>query len=81
MSWELRYVKLDQETLQLVTDSSLTNNKDLSSQISYVICLADATNKTSIVHWSSIKCKRVTCRVLAAKSYAMAHEFDIEKRH
>lgn len=51
----LRYVKLDQDTLQLVvfTDSSFANNKDMSSQIGYVICLADATNKANIIHESN----------------------------
>lgn len=75
----LRYIKLDQDTLQLVvfTDSSFTNNKDLSSQIGYVICLADATNKANIIHWSLIKYKRVTRSVLAAELYGMAHGFAI----
>ena len=75
----LRYIKLDQDTLQLIvfTDSSFANNKDMSSQIGYVICLADATNKANIIHWSSIKCKRVTRSVLAAELYGIAHGFDI----
>ena len=78
-SRELRYVKLDRDTLQLVvfTDSSFANNKDLSSQISYVIYLANATNKANIIHWSSIKCKRLTRIVLVAELYAIAHGFDI----
>ncbi len=75
----LRYVKLNQNTLQLVVfkDSSFANNKDLLSQIGYVICLADATKKANIIHWSSMKCKRVTCSVLAAELYGMANWFDI----
>ena len=31
-------------------DALFTNNKDLSSQISYVIVLADAIKKANIVH-------------------------------
>ena len=75
----LRYVKLDLTTLQLVvfTDSSFANNKDLSSQIGYVICLADAAQRANIIHWSSVKCKRVTRSVLASELYAMAHGFDL----
>jgi hypothetical protein len=75
----LRYVKLDQSTLRLVvfTDASFANNKDLSSQIEYVICLADDTH-ANILHWSSIKCKRVTRSVLAAELYAMVHGFDVD---
>ena len=49
----------------------------MSSEIGYVICLGNATNKANIIHWSSIKCKRVTQSILAAKLYGMAHGFDI----
>jgi hypothetical protein len=64
-SRDLKYVKLNQSILQLVifTNSSFVNNNDLSSQIDYVICLADATH-ANIIHWFSIKCKRVTRSVL-----------------
>ena len=75
----LRYIKLDQDTLQLVvfTDSPFANNKDMLSQIGYVIYLVDATNKANIIHWSLIKCKQITQSVLAAELYGMAHGFDI----
>ena len=74
----LKYVQLDQNSLQLVvfTDASFANNRDLSSQIGFVICIADSTGKANIIHWSSIKCKRVTRSVLAAELYGMAHGFD-----
>ena len=49
----------------------------MSSQIGDIICLADATNKANIIHWSSMKCKRVTRSVQAAELYRMAHGFDI----
>ena len=49
----------------------------MSSQIGYVICLADAISKANIIHWSSIKCKRIIRSVLVAKLYGMAYEFDI----
>ena len=75
----LSFVELDKSTLQLLTftDASFANNKDLSSQIGYVVVLADAEGKANILHWSSIKCKRVTRSVLASELYAMAHSFDI----
>jgi hypothetical protein len=58
----LRFVPLDTNTLRLIafTDASFTNNKDLTSQIGFVIVLADVANNANIIHWSSIKCKRVT---------------------
>jgi hypothetical protein len=74
----LRFVPLDQDSLQLIvfTDASFAGNKDLSSQIGFVIVLADTNNRANILHWSSIKCKRITRSVLAAELYAMAHSFD-----
>ncbi len=49
----LQYVKLNQSSLQLVifSDSFFANNRDLFSQIDYVICLADSINTTNILHW------------------------------
>jgi len=58
-------------------DASFANNKDLSSQIGYVIILANATKKANVIHWSLIKCKRVTRSVLASKLYGMAYGFNI----
>ena len=55
-----------------ITDKScgLRYNQDtlLSSQIGYVICLANTTNKANI-DWYSMKCKRVTRIVIAAELY------------
>jgi hypothetical protein len=73
----LRFVQLNIQSLKLMvyTDASFANNQDLSSQIGFVIVLSDG-NKANILHWSSIKCKRVTRSVLASELYAMAHGFD-----
>jgi hypothetical protein len=73
----LRFVRLDIQSLKLIvyTDASFANNQDLSSQIGFVIVLSDGIN-ANILHWSSIKCKRVTRSVLASELYAMAHRFD-----
>src|SRR5271167_1264851 len=75
----LTFVPLDLESLSLVvfTDASFANNKDLSSQIGHVIVLTDRNQSANIIHWSSIKCKRVTRSVLASELYALAHGFDI----
>jgi hypothetical protein len=69
---------LDMNTLKVVafTDSSFANNSDHSSQIGFVIVLADGSNNANIVHWSSIKCKRVRRSVLASELYALTHGFD-----
>ena len=59
------------------TDASFANNRDLFSQIGYILVLADRTGRANIIHWSSTKCKRVTRSVLASELYGMAHGFDI----
>jgi hypothetical protein len=72
--------------LFIFVDSSFANNKDFSSQIGYVMILANEnptangnpneTNKFTIkgnlIHYSSTKCKRVTRSVLASEIYGMA---------
>lgn len=42
-----------------------------------VICLANATNKGNVIHWSLIKYKKVTYSVLATKLYTMVYRYDI----
>jgi hypothetical protein len=78
-SRDLKYVKLDSTTLQLIifTNSFFANNRHLFSQIDYVIYFVDS-KYVNIVHWSSIKCKRVIRNVLAAKLYALTHDFDLD---
>ena len=77
----LRFVPLDTSNgslkLAIFTDASFANNTDYTSQIGYVVVLADKHNRANILHWSSTKCKRVTRSVLASELYAMAHGFDI----
>ncbi len=77
-SRDLKYVRLNQTSLRLVifTDSSFVNNHDLS-QIDYIICLADATH-ANILHWFSIRCKRMTRSVLAIELLTMIHDFDVD---
>jgi hypothetical protein len=75
----LKFVKLEKNTLKLIvfTDSSFANNRDFTSQIGYIVTLADEDNNANIVHWSSTKCKRVTRSVLASELYAMSNGFDM----
>ncbi|KAM4062780.1 hypothetical protein HRG_007600 [Hirsutella rhossiliensis] len=66
------------------TDGSFANNKDLSSQIGFVIIIATETKSDesftihgNLIHWSSTKCKRVTRSVLASEIYGLASGFDL----
>ncbi len=75
----LTFVPLDLSSLSLLVfmDASFANNRDLLLQIGFVIVLTDRNQDANILHWSSIKCKRVTRSVLASELYALAHGFDI----
>jgi hypothetical protein len=72
-------VKLDSTKFRLMifTNSFFANNRDLSLQINYVICLKNSTH-VNIVHWSSIKCKCVIESVFATELYALTHDFDLD---
>ncbi|KAI1002731.1 hypothetical protein K3495_g5473 [Podosphaera aphanis] len=82
----LRYVPLNLNTCKLFVfaDDSFANNKDLSSQLGYVVILANQTCQEeefmlqgNLIHWSSTKCKCVTRSVLASEIYGMVNGFDI----
>ena len=83
----LSYVLLDLENmiLYVFVDGSFANNKDLSSQISFVIIIGnERANKHkksfilsgNIIYWQSIKCKRVTYLVLASEIYSIIGGFN-----
>lgn len=89
----IHYVSIDLKSAKLIVFvySSFANNSDFISQIGFVIVIAnesdnilpnEETTRTSkirsnVVHWSSVKCKRVTRSVLASKLYVMVHGIDI----
>jgi hypothetical protein len=69
----IKYIALDLECTKLFVfvDGSFANNKDFSSQISYLIIIANETKtictgndeftiKGNLIHYSSTKTKRVT---------------------
>ncbi|KHJ31854.1 hypothetical protein EV44_g1966 [Erysiphe necator] len=73
--------------LFIFVDASFANNKDLSSQIGFIIVLANEKPgdskeefliNGSLIHYSSVKSKRVTRSVLASELYAMVHGYDID---
>ncbi|KAI1008166.1 hypothetical protein K3495_g77 [Podosphaera aphanis] len=84
LKWQLENSSRGLKFLKLIgklriitfTDSSFANNPDLSSQLGYLIVLADEHNNCNIIHWSSVKCKRITRSVIASELYAMCQGFD-----
>jgi hypothetical protein len=74
----LRYSPLDRRTLRMVvySDASLNNLVDNRSQLGYVILLSDASNRCSLIHYSSHKSTRVTRSSMAAETLAFSNAFD-----
>jgi hypothetical protein len=74
----LDYIALDLSICKLFifANGSFANNKNLSSQLGFLIHLANEMRGSSffelasnIVHWSSTKCKRITRSVLVSEIY------------
>ena len=82
----IKYITLDLEQVKLFIfiNGSFANNKDFSSQINYLIILANKTEETNefaikgnLIYYSSIKSKRVTKSVLAFKIYGIVKSVNI----
>lgn len=74
----LRFVRLDMDSLRIVTisDSSFNNAGNNYSQMGYLILLVDGNNNANIIQYSSKKCRRVTRSVMAAELLALVSAFD-----
>jgi uncharacterized protein YjgD (DUF1641 family) len=74
----LRYPKLDIESLQVVvySDSSFANRLDKSSQLGFVVLLADASGKCAILQLKSHKSRRVVRSSTAGETLAFSEAFD-----
>eukprot|EP00171_Calliarthron_tuberculosum_P004960 IDg4960t1 len=74
----LRFVSLDVSTayIAVFVDASFASNRDYSSQLGFLIALVDSNGFANIIHYASVKSKRVTRSVLAAELYAMVHGYD-----
>ncbi|KAK1990966.1 hypothetical protein LX36DRAFT_663751 [Colletotrichum falcatum] len=80
----LRFLPLNLKTIKLFVfvDRSFANNANLTSQLSFIVILANKesnnyTTTGNIVHFSSTKCKQVTWSVLASEIYAIVASADI----
>ncbi|KAF1968584.1 hypothetical protein BU23DRAFT_583232 [Bimuria novae-zelandiae CBS 107.79] len=85
----LRYIPITLINAKLIVfvDGSFANNKDLSSQLGFILMLVNKSidsNNTfticgNIIHYSLTKYKRVTRSVLASKIYSIVNRFNIER--
>jgi hypothetical protein len=79
------YVNLNAAKIFIFADGSFANNKNLSSQLGFLMVLAYENHLKSffalignIMHWSSTKCKRITRSTLASEVYGIMNEVDVE---
>jgi hypothetical protein len=70
--------RLDFESLHMATfsDSSFSNNTDLSMQIRCVVLLCDAIGNRSFLSYRSLKDRRVVCPSAAGERKAFSEAFD-----
>ena len=76
----LLYPKFVKDSLRLRTYSyaAYTNNYDGTSQLGYIVFLAEKENKCHPLYWSSYKSKRVSRSVLRSETMAFADTFDMK---
>lgn len=74
----INFPQLDQSSLRVIgySDASFGKNLDLSSQLSYITFLTDATNKVIPINYKSYKSKRICRSAMAAEVIAFADLFD-----
>lgn len=67
---------LDSIFMAILVDSDFATNSDSSSQLGFILTLI-VHDRANIIHYCSIKSKRVTRSMLAAKHFAIVHGFDV----
>lgn len=75
---ELIFPALDLKTseIRVYADASWANNRDLSSQLGFIVFLVDGSGKCALINWQSKKSRRVTRSTMAAEIFAMCSGFD-----
>jgi hypothetical protein len=86
LNLSLDYISIELNTIKLFAfiNALFANNRNLNSQIGYIIVLGNEKNikKTFIIsgnfaHWFFVKCKQIRKSVFAFEIYAIAHGVDI----
>ena len=74
----LHFKPLDLDSIRIIvySDGSFNGNPDGSSQVGYLIFLADKNNNTNLIDYASIKSQRVVRSVLGAETLGLADACD-----
>lgn len=78
----LTFVPLDLHSLKcaIFLDAGSANNAEHSSQLGLITVLMDTRLHANIIHYGSIKSKRITRSVLKVELFAMVHGFDVSSK-
>lgn len=63
--------------IALFIDAGFATNNNMTSQLGFIMVLMDKDMNANIIHYGSVKSKRVTRSVLAAEIFAMVQGFDV----
>lgn len=69
-------IDLDSLSVAVFIDASFANNSDLTSQLGFLTVMMDNKANVNVLHYGSVKSKRITRSALAAELYAMVFGFD-----
>lgn len=75
----INYVRfyLDSIVIIVYVDAGFAANPNFSSQLGFLVTEMEKHGKLNIVHYGSIKFKRITRSILSTALFAMVHGFDI----
>jgi hypothetical protein len=78
------HVNLNAAKIFIFADGLFANNKNLSSQLGFLVVLAHENHLKSffalignIMHWNFIKCKRITRSTLASEIYGIMNGVNV----
>lgn len=63
--------------MAVFVDAGSAANANCSSQLLFLVILIDEDNNTNIIHYGSIKAKRIAGSVLAVELFAVVEGFDV----
>lgn len=74
----IRPFHLDFETLQLTAfaDATVASNKNMSSQLGYLLAFVDAAGNANILHYASRKSRHVARSLLVVEIFVLTSLFD-----
>lgn len=75
----LRFIPLDIQTtnMSVSVDAGYAPNNDSTSQLGFLILLVDVNGNCNVLHFGSIKSRRMTRSVLAAERFSLVQGSDV----